>query len=202
MRQQSPWAANRCRLADKLPQLHSGSLPKQFDSLTAPLIVLVSTYADDEPIEEVILAAKEITTPFTLLVTGKRVRAGTLLAHESDRIVFTDFLSHQDFDCLVRNADLIIDLSTLENCLVCGAYEAVSAGVPALLSDSKATRATFTKGCLYSENTTPACRQAIELFLANPEQYRQEMKELQSLFPAYWQAQFTEINQFLSSKTN
>ena len=185
-------------LPDKIPTLSDSSLPERFASMSSPITVLIASYASDEPIGLVLEAFKSSNSPGTLFVTGKKSRAGKLLRFSSDRVVFTDFLEYQEFDGLIREADLVIDVTVLDNCLVCGAYEALAAGVPMLLSDNQASRSWFNSGCLFADNDINAYQKAMSEFFGNIEHFREGIKELQLTFPARWNEAFEAIEQRLA----
>lgn len=180
-------------LADKVPEIPEQPLPARFESLPKPLITLIATYAADEPIEEFLQGASQSKSAFTLFITGSKKKAGPLLRFESEKIHFTDFLSFEDFDGLIQHSNLLVDLTTREHCLVCGAYEAVAVSVPALLSDSEALRETFPKGCLFAKNSANDYQRAIEEFLSNSEDYATQIRVLHREFPSFWQTQFEHI---------
>ena len=46
----------------------------------------------------------------------------------------------------------VIDLSTRERCLLCGAYEAVAAGKPMILSRTQTLMDYFTRGAVFTDN--------------------------------------------------
>jgi glycosyltransferase involved in cell wall biosynthesis len=71
---------------------------------------------------------------------------------------FTGFLQEEEYWGLLRSADGIVDLTLMADCLVCGAYEALAAGKPMLLSDNLASRELFGNAALYTDNTAPAIR--------------------------------------------
>ena len=187
-------------LTDKIPQIPQHPLPERFASRARPLITLISTFAWDEPIESFLEAVAPMEEAFTVVVTGKRSKAGELLRMESDKIAFADFLPEEEFIGLIRGSDLIVDLTIDELILVCGAYESVAVGVPVLLGDFEVTRSTFSSGCLYARDDAPAYRAALQQFFRNPEGFRREMAAFRPEFEARWQRQFDAIEEVLSGR--
>jgi glycosyltransferase involved in cell wall biosynthesis len=87
-------------------------------------------------------------------VTGKiKEHLTELVKATPENVVLTNFVPEEEYVELLRSVDVIIDLTTREDCLVCGAYEAVAAGKPLIASDTKAMRTVFNKGVLYTKNT-------------------------------------------------
>jgi glycosyltransferase involved in cell wall biosynthesis len=178
-------------LPDPLPPHTQRSLPVLS---SGPLrATLISTFKADEPIEKVIRAVLCTALPYTLAITGKRSGAGELLRYEGEKIRFTDFLPQEEYEALLRGSDLIIDLTTHQNCLVCGAYEGLSLGIPLLLSDSPASREYFPLGCLYTDNTVQGVQCALERFFEHRLQLSQEILCLYPLLQTRWEALFNEV---------
>ncbi len=193
-------------LPDKLPQLNAGSeelLPELVSSCERPWFLLIATFAPDEPIDFFLESISSLAAGRgTVFVSGKRSRAGNALRHESEHIRFTDFLPHDSFDALVSRCDLVIDLSTRENCLVCGAYEAIAAEVPALLSDSPATRDVFPSGCLYAENTAESYRSALQDYFDSADALGNDARKMRSMFQQRWNSDFDSVCTTLGITTN
>lgn len=177
-------------LPDRLPRLKSS---ENLITLKRPAVVFISSFAKDEPIESFLRAVQGLN--LHTYVTGKRLKAGELLKFESEKIRFTDFLPEESYDALIKDADLLVDLTTRENCLVCGAYEALSAGVPAILSDSEANRKTFPQGFIHSKNSEQDLAQALQSFLASPEKFKNEIRAAAYNFNIAWQRSFLTIEQ-------
>ena len=146
-------------LPDRIPDPPDGRV-------TAPLtsgfnLVLIATYAKDEPVAAVFEAVRDL--PVQLYATGnpdkldQSVRAGL-----PSNVTLTGFLPEQEYWALLRAADAIIDLTTMDNCLVCGAYEALALGKPMVLSGNAACEELFGVAALYVDNTSSSIRSAIQ----------------------------------------
>jgi glycosyltransferase involved in cell wall biosynthesis len=120
-------------------------------------VLFICSWASDEPIVEVLKAAQIIgqrQPGIVVHVTGrpKLEKVGWSEA-VPDNVRLTGFLPELEFEQRVLSADVVLDLTTRADCMVCGAYEAVSAGVPMVLSDNPPTRAYFRKGALFTDNS-------------------------------------------------
>jgi glycosyltransferase involved in cell wall biosynthesis len=71
-----------------------------------------------------------------------------------DNVVPMGYLPEEEYLRMMSSCDLILDLTTREDCLVCGAYEALGMGKPMLLSDTAVNREYFRKGVLYTDNSS------------------------------------------------
>jgi len=187
-------------LPDPLPEIERRELPDRFAAAPRPIITFICTFAADEPIGLFLKAIQRVDRPHSLFITGRRSKAGDLLSYESSRIQFVDFLPEEEFEGLIQHSDLLVDLTTRDDCLVCGAYEAVGVGTPALLSDLDVNRSTFPRGCLYAKNELDDYVRQIEEFLDNRERYRSEMQEFRSDFEQSWARIFRRVSGALPSQ--
>jgi len=186
-------------LPDKLPMVKGGSLPPAYSDCKAPLITFVCSFASDEPIDEFISAALLVEFDFTLFVTGKRSSAEKLglLKYESDKVIFTDYLKKRDYDALIASSDILVVLTTRDDCLVCGAYEALSISTPAILSDTQVLRECFPSAFYYTKNTQEDFQATLEVALGSEDyKNRKGRLEIDKLrFEEEWVKIFSEINQ-------
>ncbi|MBW1782866.1 MAG: glycosyltransferase, partial [Deltaproteobacteria bacterium] len=133
-------------------------------------VVFVCSFEKDEPYLEIIQAARLIDLSISLYITGPYQKAGRdMLDQAPPNVVFTGFLSDQDYVDLLYSCDAVIDLTVMQNCLVCGAYEAVALGKPVILSGTEALKKYFSKGAVYTENRPWEIAAAIMHALKNRE---------------------------------
>lgn len=185
-------------LPDKLPLIRKAFCPQRLEDQEHPIITFICSFAPDEPAEIFLQAMEMLAMPYTLFVTGKKRNAGTLLRFASNKIHFTDYLLPLEYDALLQHSDLLVDLTTRNDCLVCGAYEALAIGVPILLSNSKVLRGTFSKGCIFADNTVEDYQLAIKYFLANEKNFRKEILDFQQEYIDIWNSLFEQAAQKLS----
>jgi len=192
-------------LPDALPEIHPEDFPAEWGAKPEGLITLISTFSEDEPIEEVIQGFSQFLSRTDsefgnpqLWITGKKKKGGALLDYESDTIRFTDFLSQTDFDALIQHSALIIDLTTREDCLVCGAYEALAVETPVLLSDTEMLRTTFQDTALYAENNSASISSALEEFFKNQSSHAKTQETAKEDFISRWRDFFEETEKKLT----
>lgn len=180
-------------LPDPIPDLPPGNPPAAVLN-GSRRVLFVCSYADDEPYEEVIQAAAELGPDVTVWVTGNpRERRARLSAMAPPNVVLTGFLSEPDFIGLMRASDVVMDLTTRENCLVCGAYEGVAAGKPLVLSDSAATRAYFTRGVVYTPNNVDGIAASLRRALAECDRLTAEVVALREELQLDWGSRRAEL---------
>ena len=101
-------------------------------------------------------------------------------------MIFTGFVPEDRFIGLLRAVDVVMDLTTRDNCLVCGAYEGVAAGKPLILSDSQATREYFSRGVVYTTNTPESIEQCLRDALAARVRLADEIAQLRTRLVDDW----------------
>lgn len=153
------WGAQAVAIPDPLPVIHHGA-PADSAEIAATrsfVFLFVCSWAEDEPIANVVEAARLAAADhpeFQVYITGRpkieKYLAGVAIPAS---VTLTGFLSAADFDALLGRADVVIDLTTRADCMVCGAYESVAAEKPAILSDNPPTRSYFSEGVLFTDNS-------------------------------------------------
>ncbi len=163
---------NAIAIPDPLPQdFH----PTPIISKGTMLVLCICSWADDEPIDQILLAGQHLLAQdpnIQIRITGNPQKRGPTPLNIPANIVLTGFLSDDEFHQEFARADVIMDLTDREHCLVCGAYEGVAAGRPIIITDSAVNREVFYKGTVYTKNTGSSIAQSISY--AKIEQVRLE----------------------------
>jgi hypothetical protein len=81
----------------------------------------------------------------------------------------------------------------MENCLVCGAYEAVALQKPLVTSDTSALRSYFSAGTVFTRHEPQAIARAVREALAARTTLTLEMKELQPQLRARWDREYAAL---------
>ncbi len=118
-------------------------------------ILFVSTWAEDEPILEVMEACRVLGPEVRVHVSGKmKKKFEAAVAGAPSNFIPTGFLSDEKYFERMSSADCVMAITTRPATLVCGAYEAISLGKPLLLGDSRVLREYFHQGALYTCGTS------------------------------------------------
>jgi len=194
-------------LPDRIPSLTTGGHdepdPEANDSGGKPArVVLISSFAADEPYGELFEAARLLGPDVDVAVTGnpKRADAATV-ADRPDNVRLTDFLPEADYVRLLRDADVLVDLTLMPNCLVCGAYEAAALGKPLVTSDTEALRAYFDRGTVYVRPDARAIADGITDALARRTELAGEMIAFRERTRRAWDARLDELRRILDTGT-
>lgn len=166
-------------------------------------VVLIATFAKDEPIRLILQAATEFAERMNLYVTGN---AEALDPRERRRlapsIIFTGYLADTDYWTLLNSASAIIDLTEMANCLVCGAYEGVAVGKPLILSDSDATREHFRRGVLYTESSVIDIKEAFNTMIKEHASLKREVVNLRNELTMEWEQSAKGLKENLKGLEN
>ena len=158
------------------------------DAASSPSVLFICTWASDEPYLEVIKAAARIDPRIRIFITGNsKGRERLAGASLPTNVVLTGFVSEERFIQLLHSVDVVMDLTTLDDCLVCGAYEAVGAGQPMVLSDTRALRDYFHQGALFAASEADSIARAIETAVANRAELKAKVEALKQELSESWQ---------------
>lgn len=150
-------------LPDPLPKIEVvEDRSSQWRTIDNPSVLVICSWAVDEPYCEIILAAAALPE-VTFYITGNgKGRERDCKCQIPDNVVLTGFVSENDYHMLLNNAGIIVDLTTREDCLVCGAYEAIAVGKPIILSNTNALRSYFGDAAIYVDNDSASIGNAIK----------------------------------------
>ncbi|MFT5548316.1 MAG: hypothetical protein ACI9CO_000230 [Candidatus Azotimanducaceae bacterium] len=172
-------------LPDPIP-----TIPKPNNSLSLSgekNVLFICTWAGDEPYFEVIKAAEQINNNITIYITGNHKKAPNIeQGNVPKNVQLTGFISNAEFDQLLWDVDIIMDLTTREDCLVCGAYEAIAVEKPLILSNMKALKTHF-PNMEYTENTAADIARSIDFATKNASRLATNSKELKTNLTKKWQ---------------
>lgn len=184
-------------LPDPLPAIRQGPplpLPDRFN------LLFVCTFKPDEPYGAVLEAVRRLDSDIGIYVTGtppKRVEN----ASWPDHVVFCGRVSWERYDQLLRSVNAVIDLTTREMCLLCGAYEAVAAGKPMLLSRTRTLMGYFRRGAVFTDNQADgsphALRAAILELRARERELRREVEILRTELTQDWERRACHLQALL-----
>lgn len=126
-------------------------------------VLVPCSFHDDEPIEELLMAAK-LCPDITFKITGPRQKAEAkgFISQAPDNVDFTGFVSVEEYDQLVWSAGIILGLTTMDGIQLSVAGEAIGAGRPLLLSDTSTLRGLFEDGAMFVANTAEGLADGIQ----------------------------------------
>jgi glycosyltransferase involved in cell wall biosynthesis len=186
------WGGRGFILQDKLPELILGEKIKLDGKKN---IVFISTFSKDEPIAEVIDAAKMLNKDWILYITGKydNYEKKYLFHNLPPNIRLTNFLSEKDYQSLLVSADLLVVLTKGNYILNCGAYEAVTLLKPVVLSDTETIKDYFKQGVVFSKCDSPSIANAITKGIMDNDSLRKDISILKEELSRDWGKRFGRL---------
>ena len=173
-------------IPDPLPDLAGADAPQ--GGLVAPAaegpgeepgeVVAVCGWGDDEPIEALVAAASG--RAWRLVLTGRPTRPVDL----PPNVRLTGFLDDEGYVRRLASAAAVVVLTTRDDTLLSGAWEAIALGLPLVLSDTVALRSTFGDGPSYVRPEPAAIAAGIDSALADPDRARAATAALRERFAA------------------
>jgi glycosyltransferase involved in cell wall biosynthesis len=152
-----------------------------------PSIVVIGTFAEDEPTAEVFQAAS-LCPSVQFYVTGDYSAAKPeIIMLRPANIEFTGFLKREEYISLVKSADAAMILVTTDNTMQRGAYEAMSWGTPIITSDWPILKGVFSKGAVFVNNQAQEIAKGVATFMAKKELLRTEIQSLKAEREYEWQ---------------
>jgi glycosyltransferase involved in cell wall biosynthesis len=161
-----------------------GDVPVNFAAGNPPApcrearVVVVNTFSSDEPVGEVLAAARRLDG-IRLFVTGDlRDAPAALTADPPANVTFTGFLPEEDYVGLLRSADVVVVLTTHDHTMQRGGYEALALGKPLVTSEWGLLRETFARGTVHVANEAPAIAAGVRRALDEGDTLAAEMRQL------------------------
>lgn len=181
-------------LPDRLPDI-AYCFDRELRSPSAALkILLISSFAEDEPIKEAIEGFAGVSNgDMELYVSGNYHKAPKELIEDvPERVTFTGFLPEDAFLDLLCEVDIVLVLTTAEYTMLCGCYEAVSAEKVLITSDKEVLREYFTEA-IFVENTPQSIGRALSLSHAQLEDHQRHIVNLKHRLQAEWQEKANKL---------
>ena len=176
-------------LPDRLPSLVAPC--RAADSRSERRVAFVCTFAPDEPWRQVVSAASDLPFGTRLFITGRAPADAVRLA--PGRVTFTGYLPDEEYVSLLACSAAVMDLTEMENCLVCGGYEAAALSRPLVTSDTAALRRFFPRGAVFTRHDPQSLAHAMGFALANHESLRSQMAALAPELAADWQLRARDL---------
>lgn len=183
-------------LPDPIPKMHSA---ERISLRGKTNVLFICSFADDEPYIEVIKASEKMRGDITIYITGNSSKKGIYKEHVPDNVILTGFMPEDEFNRMLHSVDIIMDLTTRDNCLVCGAYEATAVGKPMILSDSKVIKEYFYKGALYTDNSSDDIAAKVLEAIKKVEEIRRDVNDLKKELEVRWAQRKHEIENLIEN---
>jgi len=184
-------------LPDKLPEMKQTKnyyVDGEFN------ILLISSFGEDEPIEEVFKAMEKISVKnLKLYISGDyRKLPEALMINVPPSVVFTGYLEEEDYVNLLYSVDAIMVLTTADYCMLCGCYESVSACKP-IITSNKSVLQEYFGGSIFVDNNSEDIINGIYVLKDNYECYKQNVIKLRLILEDQWRCKYEELERMLKA---
>jgi len=178
---------NSVVLPDKLPYFKQKYVRPDIVKDIPEYFVSICTFGIDEPFDQIIESARMIDKNIKIIVTGNFNRCPLpIRSKKPDNVLLSGFLPEESYINLLYFSKGIIDLTKRDDCLVCGAYEAVALEKPLILSSTTALKEYFNNGVEFCSNDKYSISEAIKIINDNCDYYTAEIKKLKRQLEQDW----------------
>lgn len=157
---------------DPLPDINN-YYEKEIESTKT--VYYICSFDVDEPYKNAFMAAQLLNKEnYCFQVTGnyKRVKIDPT---EYDSIDFLGYIPKDQYYKNLYSCSVVLDLTNNENCLVCGAYEAMVAEKPLVTSDTISLKNYFTKGTVFTSHNATDIANAVKRAYQNRNSLKKEI---------------------------
>lgn len=191
----SNWDAPTIVLEDA-PQLYTD---RKYPFCEGFNVVVVCIYSHDEPIYEVIEAARRMRD-INFYITGSLKNAPQEIKMIIPKnVTLTDYLAQEDYVALLMGCDIVVSLTTNDNTMQCGAHEALELVRPIITSDWPVLKEYFSKGTIHIDNTASSLVEAIKDMKAKYSHFLDEIRILREERHTMLQKKLSKIFELLDS---
>ena len=161
-------------------------------------VLFICTFSPDEPFANVIESARHLPAETSLLVTGNHHKTDSQIVENApSNVRFLGFVPEDEYIQCLQSADVVVDLTHMDHCLVCGAYEAVAACTPLVTSDTATLRQHFSKGTVYSTHDSKSIAKNITFAVEHNSDLKEEMISLKHELRRKWDVQKETLESLL-----
>ncbi len=143
---------------DPLPDISKYYEPSQKNE---KIVFFICSFDIDEPYEVAFNAAKLLYNEGYRFYVSGNYRKADINPLNYSHINFLGYVSESSFYSYLYKSQVVLDLTTNENCLVCGAYEAMAAKKPLVTSNRKILKSYFYQGTIFTEHDEQGIAQAV-----------------------------------------
>jgi glycosyltransferase involved in cell wall biosynthesis len=166
-----------------------------------PYVFVIGVYGDDEELPKVFEAAARLPG-VRFRVSGDPARAPRgLLENVPSNVLLTGFLSSGDFWAHVRDGAAVLTLTTREDTILQGAWEAMFMERPLVTSGTSALRSYFSRGAVFVEHSADSIARGVEYAVTHQEELGVEIGALRREKYATWCSEKAELMRMAVGET-
>ena len=169
-----------------------------FNRRADPSLVVIGTFAKDEPTAEIIEACRHLPHVQFYITGPLKYALPRLVKNAPNNVIFTDFLPRPKYVGLVQAMDGAIILVKNDHVMQMGAYEAMSWKVPIITSDWPVLRENFYRGAIFVDNSLENIIQAVHELLKKLDHYKAEIVKMHQEHREMWDKKIAEVNSLIA----
>jgi glycosyltransferase involved in cell wall biosynthesis len=191
------WGAPCLIMGDPPPASEPSISNTSIGTAEGRYVFVIVRFDPDEAIPETIAAARQL--PDVLFkISGDSSRGRAEWVRDCPpNVTLTGFLPLDRFWTTVQEAAIILTLTTRENTLLQGAWEAMFTRKPLVTSDTEALRNYFTRGTIFVGNTPDGIAEGIRQALAHGAELSDAMDSLRREKYELWAEERAQLEQLL-----
>lgn len=161
-------------------------------------VAFVSTFADDEPLEAVMQAARNMPDVQFYVTGDKRKKPASFFESAPVNVTFTGFLDpDRQYPGLLRAVDAVMVLTTRDYTLQLGGCEATAVKKPLITSDWPYLREVFSRGTAFVSDSAESIQAGIREIQGNYEHYSSEISRLRGEKQQEWDLRLHQLKQMM-----
>jgi glycosyltransferase involved in cell wall biosynthesis len=160
-------------------------------------ILVVSNVSYDEPIEEILKAAKHLPECQFYVSGNYPQKRPEVIRQAPDNVHFTGYLPDDEFYGLMKAVHVVLGLTTEDHTLQSSANEALWLGKPIITSNWPLLRSCFNRGTVHIENTSQEIIQAVQEIAGALPSYQEGILELQKERLRIWDTRMNDLIQMI-----
>jgi glycosyltransferase involved in cell wall biosynthesis len=185
------WGGNALVMTDPFLELPKGDAYPVSSSFN---LAFVSTFAEDEPTDAVMEAARAMPDVHFYITGDKRKKPATFFENTPANVTFTGFLSPDtEYPGLLHSVDAVMVLTTRDYTLQLGGCEAAAVKKPLVTSDFPYLREVFSRGTAFVLPDPKSIEQGIRSIQQDYAHYCEEIAWLRSDKQQEWNLRLSQL---------
>lgn len=191
------WGGHTLVMTDPFLELPEG---RAFQVKQGYNVAFVSTFASDEPLDEVLEAARTLPEVNFYITGNKKKKPASFFENAPSNITFTGFLDPDlEYPGLLRAVDTVMVLTTRNFTLQLGGCEAASVGKPLITSDWPYLQEVFPKGTVYVSPSAESIVEGVRKVRENHNWLSEEIVQLREESQQDWTDKLNQLNQMMGT---
>jgi hypothetical protein len=144
---------------DPLPEIEEYASAADEESKN---VFFICSYDIDEPYADVLRAADILHKEGYVFWVSGDFRKASIDPRDWPHVCFMGYVSETEFYERLGKSQVVVDLTSQENCLVCGAYESMALEKPLVTSKALALQRYFTGGTVFVDHNPSAIAEGVK----------------------------------------